>query len=67
MAPSAIAAHPLKGEVVGSTIVEPSPPPSLDAKRTVPRLRPRGRLIRHFNSQKLSFSTKIASRAARPR
>lgn len=35
MAPSAIAAHPLKGEVVGSTIVELSPPPSLDAKRTV--------------------------------
>lgn len=35
MAPSAIAAHSRKGEVVGSTIVELSPPPSLDAKRTV--------------------------------
>lgn len=35
MSPSAIAAHPLKGEVVGSKIVELAPPPSLDAERTV--------------------------------
>lgn len=67
MAPSAIAAHPLKGEVVGSTIVELSPPPSLDAKRTVRALAAPREINPAFQFSEAVLLDENRFKSARPR
>lgn len=61
MAPSAIAEHPLKEEVVSSKITELVPPPSPDAKRAAGSLRRQSFPGKSLKSKRLPWSQPVSA------